>query len=93
MTLFMRRLLIYGLCAEILLFFLLYYFGSNGTHLISKLALEKNQFIHEIENLQHEVNELDQKIQQARTSFAKEKMARERLHMKKKDEKIYFLKK
>lgn len=93
MTLFMRRLLLYGVCAEIILFFLLYYFGSNGTHVLAKLALEKKQLIEEIELFQREVDQLDQKIKQARTPFAKEKIARERLLMKKKDEKIYFLKK
>lgn len=92
MTLLMRRLLIYGVSAEVFLFLFLYYFGSNGTHIISKLALEKKQVLQEIVDIQYEVDELNQKIKQAHTAFAKEKIARERLLMRKKDETIYFLK-
>lgn len=92
MTLFARRLLMYAACVEILLFLLLYYFGSNGTHVITQLALERELILQEIASIQLEVDSLGQKISQGRTSFAKEKIARERLHMKKKDETVYFLK-
>lgn len=93
MTLFMRRLLMYGVALEIVLFFLFYYFGSNGTHVVSKLILEKEQIMQEIVNLEHAVDELYDNINQSHSDFIKEKIARERLRMKKKDETIYFLKK
>ena len=83
MTLFMRRLLVYGVVAEILFFVLLYYFGPNGTVVLSRLALEKDIVTREIATIRQEVSELNQKIKESHTSFAKEKIARERLHMKK----------
>ena len=89
----MRRLLVYGVGVEILFFVLLYYRGPNGTNILSRLALEKDTIVHEIATIQKEVHMLDQRIKESHTSFAKEKIARERLHMKKNNETVYFIKK
>jgi len=93
MTLFMRKLLAYGIVAEILLFILLYYFGPNGMQVLSRLSLERNAIEQEIVSIRHEINQLDQKMKEGHTAFAKEKIARERLHMKKNNETVYFIKK
>ena len=92
MTLFIRKMLVYGFGFEVLLFIFLYYFGPNGKHMIVKLAEEKMQVNKEIVLLKDEVDKLEYKIKYGFTPFAKEKIARERLHMKKDKEIIYFMK-
>lgn len=92
MTLLMRRILLYGFIVEVILFFLLYYFGSNGKPVLIKLLEETKEVGQEITVLQSEINQLNHAIQDGKSSFAKEKIARERLHMKKDKEIVYFIK-
>lgn len=89
----MRKLLMCGIGAEILLFVLLYYAGPNGTHILSQLLLEKSRIEREVFDVHSEIDQLSEKIKNGHTAFAKEKIARERLLMKKKDETVYFIKK
>lgn len=92
MTLFMRRLLKYGLFFETVLFLLFYYFGPNGLSMISRLGQQKGDVMADIVLIRQEIDQLDIKIKQGKTAFAKEKIARERLLMKKNNETVYFKK-
>lgn len=92
MTLFVKKILICGLVAEAILFFSFYHFGSTGKPLLAKLVEEKKGVEREIGMLQSHINHLAYKIKEGKTPFAKEKIARERLHMKKDKEKVYFIK-
>lgn len=90
MTLFFRKLLLFFLFFETILFLMLYCFGPNGLHVLSGLTSQTHQIIQGIEELQQEVQQLHTKIAESKSDFAKEKIARERLLMKKENETVYF---
>ncbi|MBI2353136.1 septum formation initiator family protein [Candidatus Dependentiae bacterium] len=92
MTLFIRKILKYGLLLEIALFFVFYYFGPNGMVVFYRLAEGKKEIESDIMVIIQENERLKSLIEQGKTPFAKEKIARERLLMKKNNEIVYFLK-
>lgn len=92
MTFFIRRCLIWFVSFELLIFFVIYCFGPKS--LKSLYDIKKLQVITsaEIVILQQDNELLKAEIINNQTDFAKEKIARERLLMKKNDEIIYFKK-
>lgn len=89
---FLKKLLLGALLFEVILFFMLYYFGPNGYHLFSGLIQQKIVLYEQIKKIQSDIDTLEQKIRISQTAFAKERVARERLFMKKDDEIVYFKK-
>jgi cell division protein FtsB len=89
MTFLLRRCLIIFLVLEIIIFFLIYSLGPKSLKSLHEMYGLKNQTMRDITNLQAEIVMLKQEVEQARTDFAKEKIARERLLMKKDDELVY----
>ncbi|MBM17450.1 MAG: hypothetical protein CL947_00080 [Epsilonproteobacteria bacterium] len=92
MSPFLKKLLGIVLIFEILLFLMLYYFGPNGWHVITALQEQKKQLTEEVNQLSNKIVELEIVLQTSQTAFEKEKMARERLLMKKDNETVYFKK-
>lgn len=92
MTLFFRNILKYILLAEMVLFLLFYYFGPSGIQAIQALCHDTKMILQEIDELTKQTADLACQIQESKKPFAKEKMARERLLMKKEHEMVYFIK-
>lgn len=69
---------------------MLYCFGPNGLHVLSGLKSQTEDVMQEIQLIQKEVQQLKIKIAESKSDFAKEKIARERLLMKKENETVYF---
>ena len=90
MVFFIRKLLTFVLLFETILFLVLYCFGPNGIHLFFKLKDQKAVVEQEIKNLSVQVRELEEKVALSKQDFYKEKIARERLLMKKDKEEVYF---
>ena len=90
MSTVMNKLLFMIITFEGILFLLLYFFGPNGSHLLSELSLQKVKEQEAIVLLERKIDQLQQELKFSQSSFAKEKFARERLLMKKENEKIYF---
>lgn len=88
----MQRLLQWGLGLEIIIFGLLYYFGPHGLSHLSVMKIKKEEMLQEIMLIGAEVDQLKKDIKRSTTVFAKEKIARERLCMKKDNETVYFIK-
>ncbi len=93
MTLFIKRAVIFIVIFETILFYVLYCFGPNGIHIRSSLQIQKDQVVQDIMNLEQDIEKLQQEIQESKTDFSKEKIAREKLLMKKDNEMIFFTKK
>lgn len=92
MVSFLKKLVFFVLFFEGILFLVLYCFGPNGLHVVSSLQDQKSHINKEIIHLRSEIEALRQDIAFVITDFAKEKMARERLLMKKNNETVYFKK-
>lgn len=92
MTIFARKLITFGFCFEVIIFCLLYYFGPNGIHIISELTQQKKALGQDVVIITQEIQGLEGDIARAKTPFAKEKIARERLYMKKNNETVFFKK-
>lgn len=77
---------------EVTLFTLFYLFGAQGLQALMQLK-KQNVILHnELESMQQDVKDLEQKLQDWRTNlFYKEKIAREQLQMARPNEEIYFL--
>lgn len=90
MTFFVRRCLILFLGFELLIFFVVYCFGPNSLKSLYDIKVLQNATHSEIVQLQHEIERLKSDVLKNQTDFAKEKIARQRLLMKKQDETIYF---
>lgn len=80
------------LLIEIVIFGVAYFFGNSGIKQL-KLAKAQNQLLfQEINKLKGEVERLENKFQEWEAdNFYQEKIARERLHMSKSGEQIYYL--
>lgn len=90
MTLFFKRLVLSVLLIESILFCVLYWFGPNGMHILSSLQAQKVYILADIENLKNDIAQIKQDLEYSQSSFYKEKMARERLQMKKNNEIVFF---
>lgn len=92
MTLFVKKIILSVLFFEVMLFLMLYYFGPNGLHILNNLQVQKKSIVYDIAQLIKDIDCIEEKIQDNRSDFAKERIARERLLMKKENEIIYFIK-
>lgn len=92
MVLTKRFLLRVSFVVEIIIFFAIYCFGSKGVQALLTLRKENTQIAFQVSKLQQEVNELEQQVDDWKSSsFYQEKVARETLHMAKKNEEVYFI--
>lgn len=92
MTFFIRRCIIFFLLFEVSVFFVIYCFGPKSIKTLYDIYKEKDKVQLEITNLEKENKSLLSQIEFHKTEFAKEKIAREVLMMKRDDEKVYFVK-
>ena len=82
---------LFFLCIEMLLFGLVYAFGPHGLSMLAKL--EQSYYDTEVrcQELENKIGRMEQDVDEwEHSSFLKEKVARERLLMKKPGETIYF---
>lgn len=76
---------------EIALFSLFYYFGSHGLKEVFVLKKENRIIDKQVDLVKGDIAQLESEILTWQTDpFYKEKLAREKLHMAKKDEEIYL---
>lgn len=89
---FKNIVLIAILLIEIVIFGAAYLFGKHGIGQV-KLAQAKNeQLFEEVQILKQGVEKLEKQLQEWKSdSFYKEQIARERLHLSKPNEHIYYL--
>lgn len=92
MTFFIRRSIIFFLLFEVVVFFVIYCFGPKSIKTLYDIYKEKDKLSQEISDLELENNRLLNLIEFHKTEFAQEKIAREKLLMKRNDEKVYFTK-
>jgi cell division protein FtsB len=79
---------------EVMVFIGVYLFGGNGLQYLHRLQNENHKLEHEIIVLQTQVKEIESQIAAWQADdFYKEKIAREKLQMAKKDDQIYFIEK
>ncbi len=90
MTFLVRRFIILLLIFELVLFGLLYCFGPKGLNNLMDLRQQQQQAIQDIDLLHKEIKILQSDIEIGLGDFAKEKIAREKLLMKKDQELVYF---
>lgn len=90
MTFFVRRCLLMFMIFELLIFCVVYCFGPKGLKTYWDIGQMCVQVDKDIILLEKEIESLQGDIAQHQTSFAKEKIARERLLMKRDDEIVYF---
>ncbi len=91
MTFLIRKIIIFFVIFEIVIFFMIYCFGPKSIKTLYDIYQQKEKIEQEITILQKENKNLQDLIAYHTTEFAKEKIARELLLMKKPDEKIYLL--
>lgn len=85
-------LLIVILLLEIVIFGVIYLFGKNGIKQLKQGKIENEQLICELQELKQVVQKLEKQLQDWETnSFYQEQIARERLHLSKPNEQIYYL--
>lgn len=90
MTFFVRRCLILFIGVELLIFCVIYCFGPKSLKSLHEIKSTQVATRIEIAQLQQELEILKSNIAKNQTDFAKEKIARQRLLMKKNDEIVYF---
>lgn len=79
--------------AEIVLFFIFYFFGNQGMQLVYQHKKENQQLAYQVKKLAREVKELEATVQAYQLNpFFQERIVRETLHMAHKDERVYFIK-
>ncbi len=80
------------LCAEVMVFGWLYYQGARGVQAVQLLKQENETIVQQIASVQEEIEDIDRQIVAWNTStFPKEKIAREQLHMARAGDEIYLL--
>ena len=77
---------------EIILFACVYYYGARGVQIVGEIKRENEAIAKEIRALSNDLDLLEKKIVAwNEDSFYAEKIAREELHMARRDEEIYLL--
>lgn len=92
MTFLIRKVIIFFLLFEMIVFFVIYCFGPKSIKTLYDIYHQKETIQNEIMFLHQENKKLTDLITYYKSEFAKEKIAREVLCMKKPDEKVYMLK-
>lgn len=90
MTFFVRRCLKLFFIFELFIFFVIYCFGPKSLKSLHDIRRMQVETIKDIATLKQEIETLKYTIARNQTDFAKEKIARERLIMKKNNETVYF---
>ncbi len=90
MTFFVHRCLKMFLIFELLIFFVVYCFGPKSLKSLYDIECMKTETVRDIAELKQEIQMLKLEIERNQTDFAQEKIARQRLLMKKNNETIYF---
>ena len=86
-----KKMVLFFLSIEIILFALVYFFGPNGWSMLTQLKKSNYRLELECQNLKTKLAQLELDSQEwSESSFLKEKVAREQLLMKKSGEIIYF---
>ncbi len=76
---------------EIVIFTFMYLFGTQGIRVLRQLQRENKTLDSEIQQLHDHVNNLEeQAVAWKSDAFYKEKVARERLHMARKNDVIFY---
>ena len=77
---------------EVFLFVLFYLFGAHGLRALRSHEEKNKQIQHEIQQLTSEIKQMREELAAWQSdSFYKEKYARERLQMARKNEEIYLM--
>lgn len=92
MIFFIRRTVIFFLVFEVIIFFVIYCFGPKSIRTLYDVQRHESIMQQQIGQLRQEIGQLQQQIEENQTLFAKEKIARETLLMKRENEKVYFVK-
>jgi len=92
MTFFIRRCIIFFLVFEVIMFFVIYCFGPKSIKTLYDIYQEKDKLQRDIADLEQNNKNLLDLIGFHKTDFAKEKLARELLIMKRNEEKVYLRK-
>lgn len=80
------------LLAEVVIFGSAYLFGEHGIKQLKQLKNENEKLDSQLEQLKQEIGSLENQLQAWETnSFYQEQVARERLHLSKPNEQIYYL--
>lgn len=89
---FKNIVLISFLLVEAIIFGAAYLFGKHGIKQIKVAQAENEQLLQEVQALKQVVEKLEKQLQDWESnSFYKEQIARERLHLSKPNEQIYYL--
>ena len=89
---FKSIVLISILFTEVVIFGIAYLFGRHGIKQIKLAQIENEQLFSELQVLKETVAKLEKQLREWESnSFFKEQIARERLHMSKSNEQIYYL--
>jgi len=79
-------------CIEIGMFVFFYVFGMHGIQVLRHITQENNAIQCEIQDIKREIQQLEGECYAWEcSSFCKEKIARERLQMARRDDIIYYL--
>ena len=77
---------------EIVIFVGIYFFSAQGLRVLQGMEKENEQVYQKITYLEKEIAVLEEEITEwERSSFYKEKIAREQLQMAKQGDEVYFL--
>ncbi len=86
------RLLIVALVCELTLLGCFYCCGRQGYHVYQRKCERNNELLCSLHNVNHEIEQLEQEVDKWQTdAFYKEKVAREKLQMARKNDLIYFI--
>jgi len=92
MKIYKRTIVRLFFTVEVMVFVAVYLFGGNGLQYLHRLQDENMQLNDEIILLEQEIELIDQQIVSWQSDdFYKEKIAREKLQMARKDDEIYFV--
>jgi cell division protein FtsB len=86
------RLLVIGLICELALLSYFYCYGRQGYHVYQYKCLRNTELLGSINSINSEITQLENDVEVWKTdAFCKEKVAREKLQMARKDDLIYFI--
>ena len=91
MTFLVKKIVVLFITFEFFLFIMIYCFGPKGLTTLYDVQRQKKSLECSIVELESSIKKLQADIAQWSTDFAKEKIAREKLLMKRDDEQLYII--
>lgn len=86
------RLLVVGLICELVLLSYFYCYGRQGYHVYQRKCHRNNELLCLVNTVNNEIKQLERDVATWQTdAFCKEKIAREKLQMARKNDLIYFI--